>query len=166
MTLNIFDLLPIALYRPRRLGASFTTSLWHRNLAGQLTLASCALAGALATSTTPLNRQDSNLEMTALDPVRNVTVVYRQVGRSQTDVEQDHSQPPYTEQVEAVDQLMEDNDAPLNFRRAVRTVRFVNRDVPVDISTVTTAGGTRVDPASNGQGREHGWFDAEDGRRG
>jgi len=139
MTLNIFDLLPIALYRPRRLGASFTTSLWHRNPAGQLTLASCALAGALTTSITPLNRQDSNLEMTALDPVRNVTVVYKQVGRSQTDAEQDHSQPPYTEQVEAADQLVEDNDAPLDFRRAVRTVRFANRDVPVDISTVTTA---------------------------
>ena len=139
MTVNIFDLLPIALYRPRRLGASFTTSLWHRNLAGQLTLASCALAGALATSTTPLNRQDGNLETTALDPVRNVTVVYRQVRRSQTNVEQAYSQHPYTEQVEASDQLVEDNDPPLNFPRAVQTVRFVNRTVPVDVSTVTTA---------------------------
>jgi len=139
MTLDIFDLPPIALYRLRRLGASFTTSLWHRNLAGQLTLASCALAGALATSTTPLNRQDGNLETTALDPVRNVTVVYRQVRRSQTNVEQAYSQHPYTEQVEASDQLVEDNDPPLNFPRAVQTVRFVNRDIPVDISTVTTA---------------------------
>ena len=165
MTLDIFDLPPIALYRLRRLRASFTISLWHRNLAGQLTLASCALAGALATSTTPLNRQDGNLETTALDPVRNVTVVYRQVRRSQTNVEQAYSQHPYTEQVEASDQLVEDNDAPLNFSARgancpVRQSRHTGRHKHSDDS------GTRVDPASDGQGRGHGWFDAEDGRRG
>jgi hypothetical protein len=129
-----------ALYLPRSPGARLPTSWqaikWrHRNLAFPLKLAASALAGALATSAI-VDRQESKPETTTLDPVRNETVVYRQARSPQTDAEQDYSEHPYTEQVEASDELVDDNLL-LNFPRVVQTVRFVNPDAPVDISTVT-----------------------------
>jgi hypothetical protein len=109
----------------------------HRNLAFPLTLAASALAGVLATSAI-MDHQESNPETTGLNPVRNETVVYQQVRAPQTDAERDYSEHPYTEQVEASDELVDDT-FPSSFPRVVQTVRFVNPDAPLDISAVTAA---------------------------
>jgi predicted transglutaminase-like cysteine proteinase len=97
---------PAALYLPPRPAARPATSLcWrtialiasrHRNLAFPLTLAAGALAGALTTSAI-MGRQDSKPGTTALEPVRNETVVHWKVRRialltpSPKDHDQEHT---------------------------------------------------------------------------
>ena len=63
-----------------------------------------------------MGRPETKLETTRLATVRNETMVYRQERPAQPNADQDYSEHPYTEQVEASDQL-EDDDAPSNFPR-------------------------------------------------
>jgi hypothetical protein len=100
-------------------------------------LAASALAGAFATSAI-MDGRDSKPETAAPAPVRNETVVYREDRPALASAEQRNLQHPYTEQVEASDEL-EDDNVPSNFPRTVQTVRFVNPNAPADISTLTTA---------------------------
>jgi hypothetical protein len=138
-----------ALYLPRR-PARFTTfcpqsialvAARHRNRTFPLTLGASALVGALVTSATiekpAVGRQEVKLETIRLATVRNETVVYRQERPPQPNADQDHSEHSYTEQIEASDQV-EDNDAPSNFPRSVQIVRFVNPGAPVEIGEMTT----------------------------
>jgi hypothetical protein len=133
-----------ALYLPLR-PARFTTfcsqsialvAARHRNRVFPLTLGASALVGALVTSATiekpAVGRQEVKLETTGLATVRNETVVYRQERPPQPNADQDYSEHPYTEQIETLDQL-EDDDAPSNFPRNVQIVRFVNPDAPAGI---------------------------------
>jgi hypothetical protein len=137
-----------ALYLPRW-PARFTTFCWqstapvaarHRNLAFPLTLGASALAGALLTSAIieepTLGHQEATLETTRLATVRNETVVYRQARAPQPNADQDYSEHPNTEQIEASDQL-EDDYAPSNVPRSVQIVRFINPDAPADIGKTT-----------------------------
>ena len=137
-----------ALYLPGR-PPRFTTFCWqsialvtarHRNLAFPLTLGASALAGALATSAIIeepiLGRQQAKLETTQLATVRNETVVYRQARPALPNANQDYLEHPNTEQIEAADQL-EDDDGPSNVPRSVQVVMFVNPDAPVGIGEMT-----------------------------
>jgi hypothetical protein len=135
-----------ALYLPRR-SARFIGFCWqplsfvatcHGHFAFPLTLGASALVGALVTSAMigkpAVGRQEAKVETTRLATVRNETVVYRQ--EPQPHADQDYSEHPYTEQIEASDQL-EDEDTPSNFPRSVQTVRFVNPDALGGIGRVT-----------------------------
>jgi hypothetical protein len=144
---------PAALYLPSRPAARPATSArwqaiprWqaiailaarHRNVAFPLALAASVLAGALATSVI-MDCRDSKPETAALEPVHNETVVQRAARPPLAKAEQRYSEHPYTEQVEASDEL-EDDSIPSNFPRAVQTVRFVNPTPPADIGTVAAA---------------------------
>jgi hypothetical protein len=108
-----------------------------RGLAFLLGLVTSALVGALATLVI-MDCQDSKQEGKLETFARSETVVYRQARSSQTNEEQGYSDHPYTEQVEASDDL-DDDSAPSIFARAVKTVRFVNPDAPAGIGTVATA---------------------------
>jgi hypothetical protein len=77
-------------------------------------------------------------DTTSLAPVRNETVVYRQAPRPQPNADEESSEHPYTEQIEASDELDDDN-VPSNFPRAVQIVRFVNPDALAGIGTMTSA---------------------------
>jgi hypothetical protein len=146
---------PAALYLPRRPAVRLATSSgWqviailtarHCNVAFPLTLAASALAGALATSAV-MDWQDSKPETLAIELARNETVVHREAHPPLADAAQRFSEHPYTEQVEASDEL-EDDSIPENFPRAVRTVRFVNPNAPVDVSTDTAAARESSRPA-------------------
>jgi hypothetical protein len=129
--------------RPPRRPARFITFCWrsialvaarHRNLAFPFTVGVSALAGALMISAI-LSRQETTLEMTPLATVRNETVVYRQSPPTKPNANQDYSEHPYSEQIEASDQP-DDDDASSNFSRTVQTVRFVNPD---EFPTIGTA---------------------------
>jgi hypothetical protein len=112
-----------------------------RGLAFPLGLVASALVGALATLVTmdcQDSKQDGKPETFAFATGRSETVVYRQARSSQTNEEQGYSDHPYTEQVEASDDL-DDDSAPSFFARPVKTVRFVNPDAPAGIGTVATA---------------------------
>jgi hypothetical protein len=139
---------PLAVYFPRG-PARFTSFCWqsiallaerHRNLAFPLTLGASALAGALVTSAILeepiLGRQEAELETTRLATVQNETVVYRQARPPQPNADQDYSEHPNTEQIEASDQL-EDDGVPSNFPRSVQIVRFVNSDAPAGSGKMT-----------------------------
>jgi hypothetical protein len=137
-----------ALYLPRRSAARLAISSCrqsvallaarHRNLAFPLTLAvASVLAWALANSAI-MDRSETKPDTTSPASVRNETVIYRQPRPPQPSAEQDYSEHPYTEQIEASDELEYDN-VPTNFPRAVQTVRFVNPDAPAGIGTVTSA---------------------------
>jgi hypothetical protein len=146
---------PAWLYLPPRPAVRLaTSSRWqviaifaarHRNFAFPLTLAASALAGALATSTI-MDWRDSEPQPPAVEPVRNETVVLWEAPPSVADAAQRYSDHPYTEQVEASDEL-EDDNIPANFPRAVRTVRFVNPNAPIDSSTVVAAARESSRPA-------------------
>jgi hypothetical protein len=77
-------------------------------------------------------------DTTSLAPVRNETVVYRQAPRPQPNADEESSEHAYTEQIEASDELDDDN-VPSNFPRAVQIVRFVNPDALAGIGTMTSA---------------------------
>jgi hypothetical protein len=138
---------PAALYLPRRPAARSATSLrWqvialvaarHSNVAGLLKLAAGTLAGALATFAI-MDYRDGKPDATAFESVRNETVVYRQAWPPQAQAERAYSEHPYTEQVEASDEL-EDENILSNYPRTVQTVRFVNPDAPLSIGTITAA---------------------------
>jgi hypothetical protein len=142
---------PAALYLPRHapvgLAALFCRqaiariAARHRNVAFPLKLAASALAGALATLTI-MDYQVGKPDATGLS-VRNETVVYRQARTPQTHAEQAYSEHPYTEQVEASDEL-EDETVPSNYPRLVQTVRFLNPDAPVSIGSLTAAAGQSI----------------------
>jgi hypothetical protein len=114
----------------------------YQDIVGALKLAAGAFAGAAVTLAI-LNYQDSRQEATAVEPVRNETVVYRQDRPSLDRVNlaptlasvETH---PYTEQVELSDDI-DDDGVPANFPRAVQTVSFVNPDQPMSIGTLTAA---------------------------
>ena len=136
---------PAALYLPRRPGLA-ASSRWqalaslsarHRNAAFPLMLVASVCAGAFATSAI-MDSRASKPETAAPTPVRNETVVYREARPSLASAEQRNLAHPYTEQVEASDEL-DDDSIPSNFPRAVRTVSFVNPNGPADIGTVAAA---------------------------
>jgi hypothetical protein len=141
-----------ALYLPRRAVVRLATSFRpqaiariaarHRNVARPLKLAASALAGALATLAI-MDYQDGKPNATAFESVRNETVVYRQARPLQAAAEQAYSEHPYSEQIEASDEL-EDDNVPSHYPRTVQTVRFVNPDAPVGIGTITAAAGQSI----------------------
>jgi len=111
-----------------------------REFAFPLGLVASALVGALATLVImdrQDRKQDGKPETFALAAARSETVVYRQARPPQINEEQGYSDHPYTEQVEASDDL-DDDSAPSIFARAVKTVRFVNPNAPAGIGTVAT----------------------------
>jgi hypothetical protein len=122
--------------------ARLSDSAGHfRVLAFPFWLVASALVGALATLVVmdcQHSKQDGEPESFALAAASSETVVYRQTRPPQINEEQGHSDHPYTEQVEASDDLDDDN-APSIFARAVKTVRFVNPDAPASVGTVATA---------------------------
>jgi hypothetical protein len=61
-------------------------------------------------------------------------VVYRQERPTQPNTDQDYSEHAYTEQIEASDQIGND-ETPSTFARSVQIVRFVNPDAPAGIDT-------------------------------
>jgi len=138
--------LPV-IYLPRRPGARLAIfPCWqlitlvatrHRKLALPLTLAASALSGALVIWAL-IDRQQTKLDTSSLGAVRNETVVYRQASPPQPNVDQESSEHPYTEQIEASDELDDDN-IPSNFSRTVQIVRFVKPDGPAEIGKVTSA---------------------------
>ena len=139
--------LPV-LYLPRRPAARLALfSCWqsialvaarHRNLAFRLTLAASTVGAALAFWAL-MDRQEAKPDPSSLAPVLNETVVYRQATPPQPDADQESLEHPYSEQVEASDELDDDNvNRPSNFPRAVQIVRFVKPDVPPEISKVTS----------------------------
>src|SRR5258708_5320423 len=144
-------LLRPALYLPRRapvgLAALFCRqaiariAARRRKFAFPLKLAASALAGALATLAI-MDYQDGRQDVAA-SSVRNETVVYRQARTPQAHADQAYSEHPYTEQVEASDEL-EDENVPSNYPRMVQTVRFVNPDAPVSIGAITAAAGHSI----------------------
>jgi hypothetical protein len=142
-----------ALYLPRLL-ARISIFCWqsiplvaerHRNVAFSLTLGASALAGALVISAIIeepiLGRQEAKLETIPLATVPNETVIYQQARPPQPNANEDHSEHSNTEQIEASDQL-EDDDARWNFPHRVRNVRFVNPDAPADIGKTAAAHAT------------------------
>jgi hypothetical protein len=111
-----------------------------RNVAFPVKLGATALAGVLVTCATieePIGEQ-LKFEMTRFATVRNETVVYQQDRLTLPKVGQDYSERLYTEQIEASDQL-ENDDVPSNFPRTVQIVRFVNSDAPVGIDSMMAA---------------------------
>ena len=129
----------------------------HRNVAFPLTLAASALAGALVTSAVmdsqegsqeswqesrQESRQDSGQEARpqtfALASASSETVVYRKAPAPQASEEQSASEHPYSEQVEASDDL-DDDAVQSSFPRAVQTVRFVNPEARPGIGSVAAA---------------------------
>jgi hypothetical protein len=152
---------PAALYLSQRRPAGPAASLprqliariaaRHRNVAFPLTLAASALAGALVTSAVmdgqesgresrQESRQDSGQvarpQTFALASASSETVVYRQAPAPQSSEEQ--SEHPYSEQVEASDNL-DDDSVQSSFPRAVQTVRFVNPEAHPGIGSVAAA---------------------------
>ena len=117
----------------RRFGTKFRVCLLFLSVFRQayrpalpLALGASALAGALVTSAI-ISRQETKIDAIPLATVRNETVVYREPRLPKPNADQDYSEHPYTEQIEANDQV-EDNDAPSNFPRSVQIVHFVNPD--------------------------------------
>ena len=109
----------------------------HRNLALVLVAAS-ALSGAVATWALTA-RQEIKTDTSPLAAVRNETVVYQQPRRPPPNLEQELSEHPYTEQIEAADELDEDDNIPSNFVRTVQTLRFVSPDPTSGVGKVTAA---------------------------
>ena len=139
----------------------------HHAVIAPLKLVGGALAGAVVTLTV-MSYFDGGQDTTAsvVTTARNETVVYRQDSRgqgsqgqgsqgqgsqSQTSQNQgaqsqgfqlasvDVQGHAYTEQVEATDDLDDDDAAPSGWRRPVQTVRYVNPHVPTSIGTITAA---------------------------
>jgi len=140
--------LPVLYVPPRP--ARFTAFCWqsiafvaaqHRNLAFLLKFGASALAWVLVTSDIieePVaDLEQAKLEMSQLANVRNETVVYRSAPPTQPNADQGY-QHPYTEQIEASDQLEEDV-APSNFPRSVQVVRFVNPEALAGNDKTTAA---------------------------
>jgi hypothetical protein len=119
--------------RPKRFASFLRQSIvlaaaQHRKIAFTLIFGGGALAWVLLTpgivEETAVDLGQATLEMSQLATIRNETVVYRSAPPSQPDMDQGY-QHPYTEQIEAADQLEEDVD-PSNFPRSVQVVRYVN----------------------------------------
>jgi hypothetical protein len=131
--------------------ARLSDSAGHfRELAFRLGLVASALVGALATLIVmdcQDSKQDGKPETFALAAASSETVVYRQARPPQINEEQGYSYHPYTEQVEASDDL-DDDSAPSIFSRAVKTVRFVNPDAPASVGTVATAARASIKQAA------------------
>jgi hypothetical protein len=141
--------LPVLYVPPRP--ARFTTFCWqsialvaarYRNLAFPPIFGASALAWVLVTSgvreAPVLHRERAEPEITQLATARNETVVYRSAPKTEPSADQGYSQQPYTEQIEASDQL-EDDGAPPNFPHSVQIVRFVNPEAAAEIEkTITT----------------------------
>jgi len=132
-------------YLARRSAARLAISCWqsiarvaarHCNLALLLTLAASALTWALASSAI-MDRSKTKPDTASLPSVHNETVVYRQSRAPQPNADQNYGERPYTEQIEASDEL-EDDNVPSSFPRAVQTVRFVNPDPPAGIGPITS----------------------------
>src|SRR5215471_11634776 len=140
MAIHIFETqagaalrLPV-LYLPRPMARSAISTCWqstaliaarHRNLAFPLMLAASALGGSLAIWGV-MDRHVIEPGTTSLALVRNETVVYRQAPPPPPDADQQYSEHPYTEQVEASDEVENDNvNVPSIFPRPVQIVRFV-----------------------------------------
>jgi hypothetical protein len=128
--------------------ARFTTFYWQSiapvaaqrpNLAFLLKFSVGALAWVLVTSGTiekpAVGREQAKLEIAQLATARNETVVYRSAPPTEPNGDQG-SQRPYTEQIEASDQLGDDV-TPSNFPRGVQIVRFVNPEGPAGIGEAT-----------------------------
>ena len=106
-----------------------------------LKLGAIALAGVMASATVEeatVAFHNSQLEMSALASVQNETVIYRQERPTQPNANQDYSEQPYTEQIEASDQI-EKGDTPSKFPLTVQIVPFVNPDPPVDFENMSAA---------------------------
>ena len=144
----------VAMRAPSGEIARLSDSAGHfRELAFPFGLVASALVGALATlvvmdcqDSKQDGKQDGKPETFALAAASSGTVVYRQARPPQINEEQGHSDHPYTEQVEASDDL-DDDSAPSIFSRAVKTVRFVNPDAPASVGTVATAARGSIKPA-------------------
>jgi hypothetical protein len=76
--------------------------------------------------------------MTRLASVQNETIIYQQERSTQPNAAQDHSEHPYTKQIEASDQIRND-DTPSNFPLTVQLIRFNNPDSPADVENMTAA---------------------------
>src|SRR6516164_4921719 len=143
----------VAMRAPSGEIALLSDSAGHfRELAFPFGLVASALVGALATlvvmdcqDSKQDGKQDGKPETFALAAASSGTVVYRQARPPQINEEQGHSDHPYTEQVEASDDL-DDDSAPSIFSRAVKTVRFVNPDAPASVGTVATAARGSIKP--------------------
>ena len=109
----------------------------HRNLAFPLVVAS-ALSGAVATWALTGGGGKIETNTSSFVAVQNETVVYQQPRRPPPDLEQESSEHPYTEQIEATDEL-EDDNIPSNFVHTVQTLRFVNLDATTGVGKVTAA---------------------------
>ena len=106
-----------------------------------LKLGTIALAGVMASTIVEeatVAFHNSQLEMSALASVQNETVIYRQERPTQPNANQDYSEQPYTEQIEASDQI-EKGDTPSKFPLTVQIVPFVNPDPPVDFENMSAA---------------------------
>jgi hypothetical protein len=114
--------LPVLYVPPRP--ARFTTLCWqlvalvaarYRSLAFPLIFGASALAWVLVTSGVreePVpDRERAEPEITQLATAGNETVVYRSAPKTEPSADRGYSQHPYTEQIEASDQL-EDDVAP------------------------------------------------------
>jgi hypothetical protein len=141
--------LPVLYVPPRP--ARFTTLCWqlialvavrYRNLAFPLIFGAITLAWVLVTSgitKEPVpDRERAEPEITQLATARNETVVYRSAPKTEPNADQGYSQHPYTEQIEASDQL-ENDVAPPNFPHSVQIIRFVNPEAAAEIEkTIAT----------------------------
>jgi hypothetical protein len=121
------------------------SSIRYQDAVGALKLGAGAFAGAAVTIAI-MNYQESPPDVPAVEPfqlasVSNETVVYRQdrpIAQAQIPPSDASEVHPYTEQVEASDD-MEDDAPASSYKRSVQTVSFVNPDAPASIGTITAA---------------------------
>jgi hypothetical protein len=141
-----------ALYLPRRPAARIAifpclqsialVARRHRNIALLVTLAASALPAALAIWAS-VEHQDVKLDTSSLVAVRNETVVYRQAPRPDPIVAPQTLEHPYSEQLEASDELDDDSHGP-KYSRTVEVVRYVNPEGPTEIGNVTSPAGESI----------------------
>jgi hypothetical protein len=111
----------------------------HRNVALRLTLAVGVLFAVVAIWVL-MDRQLIKSDMSLVAEVRNETVVYRRPSPAEPNIDEGSSEHPYTEQLEASDEL--DNESlGSKYPRIVQVVRYVNPDDLTEIGNVTPSPG-------------------------
>jgi hypothetical protein len=109
----------------------------HRNVALGLALAVAVLSGVIAIWAF-MDHQEIKSDASLLTDAHNETVVYRRSSPAGLNVDEESSEHPYTEQLEASDEL--DNESLASkYPRIVEVVRYVNPDVLTEIGNVTPA---------------------------
>jgi hypothetical protein len=108
----------------------------HRNIAFRLTLAVGMLSGTIAIWVF-MDRQQIKSDTSLLTDVRE-TVVYRGPSPAEPNVGEESSKHPYTEQLEASDELNNEGLAS-KFPRVVEVDRYVNTNDLTEIGNVTPA---------------------------